>query len=56
MDLDDSAMAGLLEVDPSSWKHEVDLIDKHYSMIGDRLPDRLQTELDDLRNRLDAAR
>jgi phosphoenolpyruvate carboxykinase (GTP) len=55
LDLDDSAMAELLAVDPSSWKHEVDLIDEHYSMIGDRLPKRLQTELDDLRSRLDAA-
>ncbi len=56
LDLDDETMAGLLTVNPSSWSHEVALIDEHYSMIGDRLPKRLEAELDDLRSRLDAAR
>lgn len=55
LDLDDETMAGLLAVDPSSWSHEVALIDEHYSMIGDRLPKRLEAELDELRSRLDAA-
>ena len=54
LDLDDAAMRRLLAVDPSSWGHEVALIDEHYSMIGDRLPKRLDAELDDLRRRLDA--
>ena len=56
LDLDDATMERLLAVDPSSWGHEVALIDEHYTMIGDRLPKRLDAELDDLRRRLDAAR
>ena len=55
LDLDDETMAHLLSVDPSSWGHEVALINEHYSMIGDRLPKRLDAELDDLRRRLDDA-
>ena len=55
LDVDDETMAHLLSVDPSSWSHEVALINEHYSMIGDRLPKRLDAELDDLRRRLDDA-
>ena len=54
LDLDDDAMTRLLAVDPASWDHEVALIDEHYAMVGDRLPKRLDAELDDLRRRLDA--
>ena len=54
LDLDDDAMTRLLAVDPASWGHEVALIDEHYAMVGDRLPKRLDSELDDLRRRLDA--
>ena len=53
LDLDDDAMTRLLAVDPASWGHEVALIDEHYAMVGDRLPKRLDAELDDLRRRLD---
>ena len=56
LDLDDDTMRQLLEVDASSWSHEVALINEHFSMIGDRLPKRLDAELDDLRQRLDAAK
>ena len=55
LDVDDETMVHLLSVDPSSWGHEVALINEHYSMIGDRLPKRLDAELDDLRRRLDDA-
>ena len=54
LDLDDDAMTRLLAVDPASWGHEVARIDEHYAMVGDRLPKRLDAELDDLRRRLDA--
>ncbi len=54
LDLDDATMQQLLAVDPASWDHELALINEHYSMIGDRLPKRLDAELDDLRRRLDA--
>ena len=55
LDVDNETMAHLLSVNPSSWGHEVALINEHYSMIGDRLPKRLDAELDDLRRRLDDA-
>jgi phosphoenolpyruvate carboxykinase (GTP) len=54
-DVDDQTMAQLLAVGASSWDHEVALINEHYSMIGDRLPKRLDAELDDLSRRLDEA-
>jgi phosphoenolpyruvate carboxykinase (GTP) len=54
-DVDDQTMAQLLAVNPASWSHEVALINEHYAMIGDRLPKRLDAELDDLSRRLDEA-
>ena len=54
LDLDDDTMRQLLAVDASSWGHEVALINEHFSMIGERLPKRLEVELDNLRQRLDA--
>ncbi len=54
-DVDDQTMAQLLAVNPASWGHEVALINEHYAMIGDRLPKRLDAELDDLSRRLDEA-
>jgi phosphoenolpyruvate carboxykinase (GTP) len=53
--VDDETMAQLLSVNPASWGHEVTLINEHYAMIGDRLPKRLDAELDDLSRRLDDA-
>jgi GTP-dependent phosphoenolpyruvate carboxykinase len=53
--VDDQTMAQLLAVNPASWSHEVALINEHYAMIGDRLPKRLDAELDDLSRRLDEA-
>ena len=53
--VDDETMAQLLSVNPASWGHEVALINEHYAMIGDRLPKRLDAELDDLSRRLDDA-
>lgn len=55
LEIDATTMTDLLKVDPSSWSHEVALIDEHYTMIGDRLPKRLDSELDDLRQRLEAS-
>ena len=54
-EVDDETMAQLLAVNPASWGHEVALINEHYSMIGDRLPKRLDAELGDLSRRLDDA-
>jgi phosphoenolpyruvate carboxykinase (GTP) len=53
LDLDDGTMAKLLEVDPASWKHEVALIEQHFAEIGERLPDEMVKQLDDLQRRLD---
>ena len=48
LDLDASVMEQLLAVDPSSWKGEVELIEGHYEVFGDRLPAALRRQLDDL--------
>ncbi len=48
----DVDLADLLEVDRDEWLAEVKSIQEHYALFGDRLPQRLATELDDLRRQL----
>jgi phosphoenolpyruvate carboxykinase (GTP) len=55
LDLDDAALARLLDVDAESWRQEVPLIEDHYQFIGERLPDELRDELRELEKRLAAA-
>jgi phosphoenolpyruvate carboxykinase (GTP) len=45
-------LAKLVEVDPESWRQELDLIEAHYDFIGERLPDGLRDELQKLEKRL----
>jgi phosphoenolpyruvate carboxykinase (GTP) len=52
LDIDDATMTELLSVDPQAWKHEVDLITKHFATIGERFPAELSVQLDDLVRRL----
>ncbi len=54
LDLDEATMAKLLDVDPTSWQSEVELIRGHYDGFGDRLPSRLADQLKDLERRLHA--
>ena len=42
----------LQRVDVGAWKAELVNIEKHFARFGDRLPERLRKQLDDLRKRL----
>jgi phosphoenolpyruvate carboxykinase (GTP) len=42
----------LLRVDITAWKTELSDIEKHFAQFGDRLPQRLRKQLDDLRRRI----
>ena len=53
-DVDDAAMAKLLDVDPSAWEGELTVIEEHYAAVGERLPAELRDQLEDLRTRLHA--
>ena len=45
-------MAELLRVDVNEWKAELQLIEEHFAIFGDRLPAQLRHELQALRERL----
>jgi phosphoenolpyruvate carboxykinase (GTP) len=45
-------LAELLAVDEDAWRAEVPLIETHYAQFGDRLPNALHDELDELQKRL----
>ena len=42
----------LLRVDEDAWRAEVPDIEKHFAQFGDRLPERLRKQLDELKARL----
>ena len=42
----------LLRVDANAWKAEISDIEKHFGQFGDRLPERLRKQLNDLGKRL----
>ena len=50
--VNEATMARLLEVDNSSWRAELSLIEAPLDRIGERLPDELPRQLDALRTRL----
>jgi phosphoenolpyruvate carboxykinase (GTP) len=52
IDVSDSDLEALLEVDHDSWKGEIPLIADHFDFIGERLPDTVRAHLDDLERRL----
>jgi phosphoenolpyruvate carboxykinase (GTP) len=52
LDLDPSTLEELLRVDTDAWAHEVELVDQHFSSIGERLPQRMRDELANLEKRL----
>ena len=54
-EVSDETMSKLLEVHPELWDQEVALIRAHYATFGDRLPPRLNAQLDALEARLKAA-
>jgi phosphoenolpyruvate carboxykinase (GTP) len=52
LDLEESTLAKLLEVDADAWRQEVPLLEEHYASLGERLPDELRDELRELDKRL----
>jgi phosphoenolpyruvate carboxykinase (GTP) len=42
----------LLKVDANTWKAEIPDIEKFFAQFGNRLPDRLKKQLQDLAQRL----
>jgi phosphoenolpyruvate carboxykinase (GTP) len=52
LDIDAATLAELLHVDNDAWKAEVPKLQSHYDTIGERLPDELKDELEDLEKRL----
>ena len=52
LNLTDDDMAALLAIDENAWQHEADLIEQHYTRVGERLPGELQNQLAELRSRL----
>jgi phosphoenolpyruvate carboxykinase (GTP) len=54
LELSDDAMAQLLEVDPEAWTQQLPQMREHYARFGDRLPDELRSQLEQLEQRLGA--
>jgi phosphoenolpyruvate carboxykinase (GTP) len=52
LDLPVDALDQLLSVDVDAWRGEAPLIEEHFAVFGDRLPDALSDELDALEKRL----
>ena len=52
LDLTESRLRELLSVDNSRWAEEVPLIESHFAFIGERLPNTLVNELEELKHRL----
>jgi phosphoenolpyruvate carboxykinase (GTP) len=53
LDVPKKDMDELLKVDGDEWKAELPLIEEHFAIFGDRLPEGLREELEALRKRLD---
>jgi phosphoenolpyruvate carboxykinase (GTP) len=52
LDLSQEALKELLEVDVDAWKKEIPEVKEFFSTFGDRLPDRMVAQVDDLAKRL----
>lgn len=52
LDLTESRLRELLSVDNSRWAEEVSLIESHFAFIGEKLPNTLVNELEELKHRL----
>jgi len=50
--LSDSVVEQLVKVDEQDWRDELPLIEGHYEKFGDRLPQALKDELENLEKRL----
>lgn len=54
IDISEDQLNELLSVDNSEWSEEIPLIEDHFSFIGERLPDSLTAELEELKTRLNS--
>ena len=54
IDISEDQLNELLSVDNSEWFEEIPLIEDHFSFIGERLPDSLIAELEELKTRLNS--
>jgi phosphoenolpyruvate carboxykinase (GTP) len=52
LDISSEDMAELMRIDTAAWAAEIPDIERHFSEFGDRLPERLKTQLAELRSRL----
>ena len=52
LDLPESAMEKLLEVDASEWREQLPQVRDHFAMFGEKLPSELRAQLDALEQRL----
>ena len=52
LDLPEETLDALFDVEPASWLAEADLTETFFETFGDRAPDALFAQLDDLRTRL----
>jgi phosphoenolpyruvate carboxykinase (GTP) len=52
LELDAATLDELLSVDADAWRGEVELINGHFDFIGERLPQAMRDELEDLEKRL----
>ena len=52
LDMDMDALKSILEVDKDVWKQEADGITEFYGKFGDKLPQELKDQLENLKSRL----
>ncbi|MFN2616407.1 MAG: phosphoenolpyruvate carboxykinase (GTP) [Thermoleophilaceae bacterium] len=52
LELGEQQLDELLKVDPDEWRTQLPQVREHYARFGERLPDELRTQLDELERRL----
>ncbi len=52
LDIKEETMQEILKVDPDAWKAEIPSLEKHFAQFGDRLPERMKAQFEELRKRL----
>ena len=52
LDIPPADMAAILDVDVEAWRAELPDIARHFEQFGEKLPERMQIQLDELARRL----
>src|SRR5690242_55931 len=52
LNVSESDMKELFKIEPAEWKSDIQSIRKYFSQFGNRLPQKMTKELDDLEARL----